>query len=84
MQTQTEVSDTVSQAGASSPDGDEVSSKMLLCGEDNIKNFIKTIGKNTSVNRRNKPEFAVKEIAELLTALTGITITNDWIIHAFK
>ena len=57
---------------------------MLICGEDNIKNFIKTIGKNTSVNKRNKPAFAVKEIAELLIALTGITITNEWIIHAFE
>ena len=84
VETQTEVSDADSQAGANSPDGDEVSFKMLICGEDNIKNFIKTIGKNTSVNKRNKPEIAVKEIAELLTALTGITITNEWIIHAFE
>ena len=57
---------------------------MVLYGEDAIKALIKMIHVNTSVSRANKPEYSIKNIARKLTTLTGISISNEWVIQSFE
>ena len=64
--------------------GPEKERDMIIFGEKNIADLIKTIVMHTSISKDNKPQFSVKHIATKITKLTGISTESEWVRRFFN